>query len=268
MSPVPASDVFLTPVRLLAGLAAATLPRRLWNEWEGRIPVAAMALPAALLAVFLGFGLGIPSFLRYAQRLGTATGDMVIAASEQVNTGSAPSTAPAYAWFSIMLALPAFAFFTPMGLASTYLVVSGTARALCWSADDPIGDPLLTGLDAVVRRSRAESLRRRTTAARNAREGAPVPDALVTGRALGVPEAEYVVIASRQKPGWDKGVFVLTAGRRFKLGEPLDRRFPDGLRALYPLVEAPAAEATRRAVSYVLPALSEIDPVTKRLIAS
>ncbi len=91
-----------------------------------------------------------------------------------------------------------------------------------------------------------------------------VADVLVTGRALGVPEAAYAIIASRLKPEWQPGVFVLTEDERFRIGEPFDRRFPDGLRIVYPLLAVPAAEATRRRVSYALPPLSEWNAVEGR----
>jgi len=265
--PVPASDTLLVPVRAILGIAAAALPRRQWNEWEGRVPVRAMALPSALVALFVGFGIGLPGFLIYAQSMGTQVGGLVLEAGDRANAGQMPVWGGATAWFTMFLALPAFAFLTPLGLVSTYLVTSGTVRAICWAADDPRGDFLVSGLDGLMRRGWAEVTRRRARADRVAREGPDVPDALVRGRALGCPDAAWVVVASRRKPGWEKGVFVLTEAGRFKVGDPLDRQFADGLRALYPLLEAPAVEATRRAVAYTLPAVSDYDAIGRRVRA-
>jgi len=55
-----------------------------------------------------------------------------------------------------------------------------------------------------------------------------VPDRLVTGPAAGIPDAELVVVASRQKPGWERGVFVITPDAWYRLGEPIDRLQPEG----------------------------------------
>jgi hypothetical protein len=219
-----------------------------------------MVLPAALVTVFVGFAVGIPGFLAYAQSLGRQVGDLVVESSHEVNAGRMPEEAPAVAWFSIVLALPAFALLTPSGLFATYLVASGLFRLLSWAADDPRGDPLVDIGDGMVRRRRAESRRRRDQDARREQEGPEVEDVLVHGGAVGLPEAVYAVVSSRLKPGWDPGVFVLLAdGGRYRLGERRDRRYRAGLRAVYPLLEVPSAEATRRRVAYALPPLSEWD---------
>src|SRR5262249_2257617 len=156
-------------------------------------------------------------------------------------------------------------FATPLGLLCTYLGGSGVARLLCWAADDPRGDLLLSMSDAVLRSRLGAARERRAQDERHAQEGARVADVLVTGRARGVPDAVYAVIASRVKPDWAPGVFVLTDEARFRIGEPFDRRVADGLRIVYPLLEVPAAEATRRRVAYTLPPLSEWDAVERRV---
>jgi hypothetical protein len=257
-------DTALMPVRGLMGVVIATLPRRVWNEWEGRVPVRASALPAALVPLLLAFAIGIPAFLEYALGMGSTVGSAVLEAGAQANMGKKPMEAGAYAWYGMIFALPAFLFATPLGWVCMYLGGSGLVRLLCWAADDPRGDPLIDLADAAVRGRLGEASRRRFQRERNALEGPLVADVLVTGRAIGVPEATYAVMASRVKPDWAPGVFVLTEDERFRIGEPFDRRFPDGLRVVYPLLPVPAAEATRRRVTYTLPPLSEWDAVERR----
>src|SRR5262249_35311074 len=136
---------------------------------------------------------------------------------------------------------------------------------MCWATDDPRGDPLLTGVDELARAGYRRTGERRARAARNAREGAETPDLLIRGHDLGMADAVYLVVSSRLKPGWDPGVFLLTKEGRFRVGSRFDRQFPEGLRALYPLGEVAALEVTRRAVKYTLPALSDFDPMTRRV---
>jgi len=69
----------------------------------------------------------------------------------------------------------------------------------------------------------------------------------------------------RRKLGDPPVIETVTQGG-YRIGEPLDRRFPDGLRVVYPLLSVPAAEATRRRVSYALPPLSEWDAVERRAV--
>ncbi len=253
-------------LRPFAGLVGACLPARYWNGWDGRVPVRALVLPATLLTLFAGFAIGIPGYLAYAQSLGRQVGDLVVESSHEVNAGRMPGEAPAVAWFSIVLALPAFVLFTPRGLAATYLVGSGLFRLLAWAANEPRGDPLVGLVDALVRDRRAKSRRRRDEEGRHAQEGPDVADVLVPGPAVGLPEAVYAVVSSRLKPGWEPGVFlVLADGGRYRLGERRDRRYRDGLRAVYPLLEVPAAEATRRRVAYTLPPLSEWNATAGRV---
>ena len=83
-----------------------------------------------------------------------------------------------------------------------------------------------------------------------------MPDVLLTGSAAGLSGCSLVVVASRRKPGWTRGAFVVTAQRRFRIGDPLDCRTPNGLRRLYPLTEATDLEVMRRWVRYELPPLT------------
>ena len=263
MNPHPL-DTALGPWRALVGLVIATLPRRIWNAWEGRVPVAAMALPAALVPLFLGFAIAIPAFIDYAAVMATTIGGAVLEAGHQVNTGQKPPAAPVHVWFGMMVALPAFFFFTRLGWVCTYLIGSGLGRLLGWAADDPRGDPIVAGVDALARRWTGEARAFRERSKRHALEGPEVADVLVRGRAVGAADAVYAVIASRLKSDWQPGVLLVTEQGRYRVGVAFDRTFAEGLRAVYPLLEVAAVEVTRRAFPCALPPLSEFDPVTRR----
>ena len=257
-------DAVLWPVQAVGAVLIATLPRRLWNEWEGRVPVRSAALPAALLPLVLAFAIGLPAFLAFAGDMGSTIGGAVLEAGYQNILGKKPVEAGAYVWFGMMFALPAFLFATPTGWLCTYLGGSGIVRFLCWAADDPRGDPLVAGADTLARRWHGDRRLRLAEAARNALEGPEVPDVLIRGHQIGLPGAVYAVLASRIKPGWDRGVFLLTEEGRLRVGERFDRRLPEGLRAVYPLEEVAALEVTRRGIACTLPALSDYDPATPR----
>ncbi|HLA76852.1 MAG TPA: hypothetical protein VJU18_04640, partial [Vicinamibacteria bacterium] len=66
---------------LVLGTLANLLPRRLFPEWDGRLPMASTAIPSALLTVFLGFGLGVPGFLAYATRTASAGNEAMLEAA-------------------------------------------------------------------------------------------------------------------------------------------------------------------------------------------
>lgn len=259
------ADWATLPPRAVLGTVIATLPRRLWNDWEGRVPVRAAALPAAVLPLLLAFAIGVPAFLEFAGGMGSTVGGAVLEAGHQANMGRKPGDAGAHVWFGMMFALPAFLFFTPMGWLCVYLGGSGVMRFLSWAADDPRGDPAIAVADTLARRWHGQRRQRREGAARRALEGEETPDILLSGRALGVPDALYVLVASRLKEGWESGVFVVSGESRLRIGARFDRRFPEGVRAVYPLREVAAAEVTRRAVLHDLPPLSEYDAVQRRI---
>jgi hypothetical protein len=131
------------------------------------------------------------------------------------------------------------------------------------AAGEPQGDPLLSLADHAARRLAARASHRRFASEREQLEGPFAPDALVPGRQLGFPDAELILVASRRKPGWQRGLVLVTVLKRYRVGEPFDRFFRDGLRTLYPLNELPGAEVMRRSVAYKLPLLSAYDPVAR-----
>jgi hypothetical protein len=65
-----------------------------------------------------------------------------------------------------------------------------------------------------------------------------------------------VILASRRKPGWHTGVIVRTGDGWYRVGNAFDQHRPEGLRRVYPLVQAGAAEVLRRSVEYDLPPLA------------
>jgi len=250
--------------RVALALLANLLPRRFRLAWDGRLPVTATAGWSALATLLLGFAIGVPGFLRYAMRTGSAVTDTMLETADKVNQGQASEQKMAEAYALSMLALPAFLFFTPRGLVTLYVVGTGLLRCLAFASGEPRGDPLVAGLDAAVRRMRAHRSARSEAATREAQEGPEVPDVLLSGRDGGAPEAVYAVVASRRKPGWSEGTFVLDGETRYRIGRPFDRRYAGGLRTVYPLVEAAQAEVMRRMVRYTLPQGSAVEPTPER----
>jgi hypothetical protein len=247
-------------MRFAAATAAALLPRRYWARLDVRLPVSRAALLSALATVALAAVIGVPAFFRHAEtNAGLATDVMLRATGWSAAKPGAPAPAQKLAvatWGASYLSFFTFAFLTPIGLLTTYLVLTGLVRAVATAADDARGDPILTAIDAVGRRAWQMTRAHRTRLARERLEGPEVPDRLVPGRAAGFPDADYVVVASRRKPGWEAGAFVITSEKWYRLGTPVERQMPGGLRTLYPLTELRDHEVLRRGIRYELPALS------------
>ncbi len=219
---------------LFIALPFALLPRRRWDDWD--LPILNVVLPSSLLTCLAGVALGI-------------TGYFAVMASvlEQREW-----TAPPF----MIYVFVSYVFATPRGLLSFYLALSGFLRVVGWYTGEPFGDPIMTGLDSLMRRT---TQARRDTAARSARERlerADEPDRLHDGEWAGVPSATYVVVAARRKPGWTKGTWVITNDGWYTLGEPFDRPTPNGLRTIYPLtLQTTSMDVLRKGVSYELPHL-------------
>jgi hypothetical protein len=153
----------------------------------------------------------------------------------------------------MLVAFFTFLFFTPWGWLTLYLTFSGVLRAAAAAFSESFGDPLLTGLDALVlgtaRRARASRVRAR----REALEGPEVPDRVLPGSKLGMPGVDVVIVASRVKPEWDKGTIVISATKTYRVGTIEERTIAGRLRTLYPLTEHKDFEVFRRTVHYELP---------------
>lgn len=246
--------------RWVLAVAAAMLPRRLWPRWNGWLPMEPAALLSSLATFLAAFAVGIPSFLHYAARAASAVADSMLGTAVAINTHRAPGEAMPGSYAVSMFTLPAFLLFTPLGWLTLYLFFTGLVRAISCAAGEGHGDPLI-GLVHHVATTNLRRHREQTAAAvRAAQEGLAVPDVLLTGREGGAPEAAYVVVASRVKEGWERGTFVITNDAWYRLGDPFDRRFADGLRRVYPLIVPGQAEAIRRQVRYELPPLSAAYP--------
>ena len=213
---------------------------------------------SALVTMAAGCVAGARGFVRYARAAASAANDATWELAARQVRGQIPpdveiTTAGPVAVSA--LSLVAFLFFTPLGLFSLYLAASGAVRLVSAYLDEPFGDPILTGLDRLLTgtsRRVTESHRRR---ARDRAEGPEVPDRLFTGEWAGLPDVTYVVVSSRRKPDWKRGVFVITSGPWYTIGEPFDLRLPEGLRTVYPLLEQTTNEVLREGVRYELPRL-------------
>ena len=247
---------------LASGLAvlAAVLPRRHWAALDQWIPVTRSVLLSGIATIAAAAVIGIPAYWKSQEAMSRVVArSLMQAAGWPVRESSGellPEAAAQVTWLSGYISPLSFALLTPAGLAMTYLAVTGLSRTVAWFVDSSHGDPLLTALDSIVSQRRRARAVRRATAAREALEGPEVPDRLVTGKAAGIPEAELVVVASRRKPEWQRGVFVITPEAWYRIGEPVERQLRAGLRTLYPLSEIHDLEVRRKSVEYDLPPLS------------
>lgn len=230
-------------IDLFLALPFAFLPKHRWDDWD--LPIANVVIASAFLTLLGGAALGITGFFTHMRGI----------------LGSAE-------WVAPPLMMPAFfgyVFFTPRGAFSLYLTITGLLRAVAWYVGEPFGDPILTGLDALISGSRRSHRAKAERQAREALERADEPDRLHPGEWAGVPDATYVVVAARRKPEWLKGTWVITSDGWFTLGEPFDRPTPNGLRTIYPLtLQTTTLEAMRKGVSYELPPLRPLAPRPRR----
>lgn len=219
---------------LFIALPFAFLPRHRWDDWN--LPIQNVVFASAMLTLLGGAALGITGFFAHM--------GAILELAEFV---SPPLMLPAFL---------GYVFFTPRGLFSLYLTISGLLRAVAWYVGEPFGDPILTGIDLAIRGTRTSHRVKSEKAARARLERADEPDRLHDGAWAGVPDATFVVVAARRKPGWAKGTWVITSDGWFTLGEPFDRPTPNGLRTIYPLtLQTTTLDVLRKGVSYELPPL-------------
>jgi hypothetical protein len=246
-------------LRFLVAIVAGLLPRYYWNDLELRLPMLRAAYASALVTFALAFIIGVPAFFEFAESQSRAAVRAMLEATgwRQPASGQAPDVGAAGAmWGASYLSVFAFVLLTPAGLISVYCFLTGFFRFFSAYYDDARGDPVLTAIDSWLRRGKTRRGAARAQADREGREGVEVRDRLVTGATAGIPDAEFVIVASRRKPGWTKGVFVITSDKWYRLGEPLDRETPNGLRTLYPINELRDQTVLRKGVEYELPPLS------------
>lgn len=244
-----------TIARFVAAMVASVLPRRWWPRIEFHVPVRQAVVASGIATVLAGMAIGIPGFLRHAQGNADRAIETVLEETgwRQPTNAAPPSPGRGQMeWAASWLSIATFAT-TPLGLLSIYLVFTGWLRAVSAYVDDARGDPMLSLVDGIAYRWRTTRTARRRSEAREALEGPEVPDRVVPGTAAGLPDAELVVISSRQKPGWVPGAFIITDEAWYRLGKPEERKTPAGLRTLYPLTEVRDHEALRKGVPYTLP---------------
>lgn len=233
-----------------AAMIAAWLPHRRWRALPSSIPVERAAVISGLLTILAGAAIGIPGFLEHA-------GANISFVNETIVREAQRNSAVDYNRGMVMgfsgLSIFTFLFLTPTGLLTLYLLGSGAVRAAGAWFEDPVGDPILTAIDAAVTGGRDRGRRERSRRRRDALEGPEVPDRLVSPSAAGLPGCDLVIVASRVKPGWEKGVTVFTADAAYRIGEPVERTIAGRLRTLYPLTEHKDFEAIRKSVYYDLP---------------
>jgi hypothetical protein len=231
------------------GVACAMLPRRYWPVLDAAFPVSESAALAGILTVLAAAAIGIPGFIHHAQGESDAHTEAV-ASVLTITTAAENRRLLAGA---NGLALFTFLLLTPAGWATMYLGITGGVRAAGAWFDDPHGDFLLTAIDAVVVRNRRDRNARSARSAREALEGPEVPDRVVSGAQAGLTDAQFVIVSSRRKPGWDAGTVVLTDGPSYRVGTIVERTIHGRLRTLYPLTEHKDFEAFRRTVRYDMP---------------
>lgn len=249
----------------LGALVVAVLPRRHWDRFDG-LPLHVMAPVSGILTTVAGAALGIRGFFAYLAHMSSASAASILDVSRMQVDGRLPETAavsavPAALW---MVAPVAFAFFTPIGLFAVYLVASGWFRVVSWWIGSPHGDPLLTGIDALVHRGRVSAAARSTQRERLEAEGTDEPDRRYTGDWADVPDADFVIVAARRKPDWTAGTFVITPDGWFTLGRSFDRPMPQGVRTIYPLTLLTTMDVMRKGVAYELPPLRPHPPRHRR----
>lgn len=232
-------------------MLASLLPSRLWPRLPASFSMVSAAFASGLATFFIGAAIGIPGFLEHAQA-NTSLG--LDAELHRVFTDPDAGYRQGLVQGFSALSIFTFLLLTPKGWLTLYLIFGGGLRMGAAWFDDPIGDPILTGLDALVVSRRTAAAAKTACASREALEGPEVPDRIVSSAAAGLPGCDFVVVAARRKPGWERGAAVFTQDRTYRIGEPVEQTVAGRLRTLYPLTEHNDFEAIRRSVRYDLPA--------------
>ncbi|HEX6851449.1 MAG TPA: hypothetical protein VF139_08555 [Candidatus Polarisedimenticolaceae bacterium] len=235
-------------LRFVVAAALSLLPRRTWPPLSEHVPIRAAAVASAAATVVAGIVFGGLGFLDYATQAASGANEAMLDAAR-----SGRQVATTSSMFLSMFSSVAYALGTWSGRLATYLVLSGFVRGVAALLDDPFGDPILTGLHRLAVRWRERRRERIERTRRENLEGEEAPDLLLPAERFSLEGATWVVLASRRKPGWERGVTVLTDDGWFLLGEPFDVEAPQGLRRAYPLAAVRETEVLRAAVRYAMP---------------
>lgn len=257
-------DALFVLGRGVAALLGGFLPRRRWDALPG-LPIEPLATVSGFVTLASGVLVGVAGFLQFAWQAAGGIVDTSVGVAERQVRHETAGEMTTFAMQGVSaFSVVAFLFFTPLGLFALYLGVTGLVRAVSAVADDPVGDPVLTGIDLLVTRSAGTVRRTRARRAREREEGPAVPDRLLPADSADLQGFDYVVVSSRRKPDWTVGTAVITSDKWYTLGRAFEVRLPEGLRTVYPLREQKATEVLRRGVQYELPPLEEDRPPLAR----
>jgi hypothetical protein len=218
----------------------------------------------AIATLLTGFIVGGVGFIHFVRQVASDNNDLMLEAARRQNEGTlgGPDVTTAGPVALTSIAPLAFVIGTPIGALSAYLLVTGLVRTIAGVVREPLGDPIVHGTIRLLRWERTRRSRRREAGVRESLEGPEVADRLVSAERLTMDDAELVVVASRGKPDWTEGTILDCGDRYFRVGVPVERMLPGGLRTLYPLRSQPDAGVFRRLVRYDLPVLLP-DPVDR-----
>jgi hypothetical protein len=233
----------------LVGVFRCLLPARYWQEMRRG------AYFSILLTAALGFRIGYAGFFEAARKAGEEGAALAlrvgapgggVASIDQTEQVKA-------ALMGSALSPLAFFLFTPLGWLADYLFISAVFRGITLAVDNPWGDPILTAIDHVIRGKREEHRARTAAEARELAEGPEVSDQILECRKFAGKDADFVIVASRPKPGWTLATTVIADGVRLRLGEPLEKTLVGRLRTCYPLRIIRDIQVDRRIVHYAWP---------------
>ena len=223
---------------------AALLPFRLWQRLPSWLPLEPAAVLSGFATILGGAAIGIPGFLEHMAATVSLANETMLK-YDFFNRGLASG----FSGLSIFT----FLLLTPKGWLTLYLLGTGTLRMAAAWFEDPIGDPILTLIDSKLLHGHERRTMKRERTSREALEGPAIPDRVVSSEKAGIPDCDLVIVASRKKPGWERGVVVFTPAVIYRIGEPVERMVAGHLRTLYPLSEHKDLEAVRKSVEYDLP---------------
>jgi hypothetical protein len=237
-------------VAFALAVLAAWLPHRLWRRLPAWLPVESAAFVSGILTLMAGAAVGIPGFLAHAgANVSIANQGVLDAAMRDPTIGYERGMVAG----AVSLSVFTFLLLTPTGWLTLYLIGSGGVRAAAGWFDDPVGDPILTGADSLLAGGRDQQRESSERRQRRRLEGGETPDRVVSGPRAEIPGCDLVIVSSRRKPGWERGVVVYTAETCYRIGEPVERTIAGNLRTLYPLTEHTDLEVVRKSVHYDMP---------------
>jgi hypothetical protein len=240
----------MSAIRFVRAMAVSLLPSRHWDRFSPDLSIDRAAFASGVLTWTIGLAIGIHGFLAHAHGMTSLGIDAML---HRTFTDPAAGYSQGMIQGFSGLSIFTFLLLTPTGWLTLYLVGTGALRGIAAWFDDPVGDPILTGVDSVISGRWTRRAARKAIEAREALEGPEVADRVVSPAAAGVPDCDFAIVASRRKAGWERGVAVFTQDRCYRIGEPLERTINGRLRTVYPLKEHADLEVVRKSVHYDLP---------------